>query len=113
MNGGIMYEQKEIVLILFPYTDLTGNKLRPALIISNSNLNNSEDRLCVLVTTNKSSDSLKINEEDQLENKLPFESFIKPHRIFTINKKLIVKSLCIISNSFHERIIKEINKIIN
>ena len=29
MNGGIMYEQKDIVLLPFPYSDLTGSKKRP------------------------------------------------------------------------------------
>ncbi len=39
MNGGIMYDQREIVLIPFPYSDLTGAKQRPALIISNQLIN--------------------------------------------------------------------------
>ena len=33
-----MFEQKDIVLVPFPYSDLTGAKLRPALIISNPTL---------------------------------------------------------------------------
>ena len=37
MKGGIMYEQRDIILIPFPYSDLTGAKLRPALILSNTN----------------------------------------------------------------------------
>ena len=46
-----MYEQKEIVLMPFPYTDLTSYKLRPALIISNKFLNKTEDRICCLITS--------------------------------------------------------------
>ncbi|MBI2565163.1 type II toxin-antitoxin system PemK/MazF family toxin [Candidatus Woesearchaeota archaeon] len=38
-----MYEQKDIVLVPFPYSDLTGSKQRPALIISNSKINKTED----------------------------------------------------------------------
>lgn len=30
-----MYDQRDIVLIPFPYSDLTGSKQRPALIVSN------------------------------------------------------------------------------
>jgi mRNA interferase MazF len=28
----------DIVLITFPFTDLSGNKLRPAVVLSNTNL---------------------------------------------------------------------------
>lgn len=108
-----MYNQRQIVLIPFPYTNLTGNKLRPALIISNNDFNKSGDRLCTLVTSNESNFSIKINEKDQIKNKLPFESFVKPHRLFTVDKKIIQKSLCVVSETFHKKIIKEVNKIID
>jgi len=34
-----MYDQGDIVLLPFPYSDLTGSKQRPALIISNEKFN--------------------------------------------------------------------------
>lgn len=51
MRGGIIYEQKDIILVPFPYSDLTISKKRPALIISNKKINKMEDRICCLVTT--------------------------------------------------------------
>ena len=48
-----MYNQKDIVLIPFPYSDLTGSKKRPALVISNEKINKTEDRICCLITTNE------------------------------------------------------------
>ncbi len=33
---GIMYKQREIVLLPFPYSDLSAIKKRPILIISNN-----------------------------------------------------------------------------
>lgn len=41
MKNGIMYNQREIILVPFPYSDLTSSKQRPALIISNSLVNKS------------------------------------------------------------------------
>jgi len=46
-----MFEQGNVILIPFPYSDLTGSKKRPALIISNSNLKG-EDKICCLITSN-------------------------------------------------------------
>ena len=107
-----MYKQKDIVLIPFPYTDLTGKSLRPALIISNKKLNKSEDRLCCLITSKETIEGLIIKEKD-LEKSLPYKSWVKPHRIFTVSSKIIKKKLYSISTKFHEEIIKEINSFIN
>lgn len=104
-----MYEQKEIVLMPFPYTDLTSNKIRPALIISNSNLNKTEDRICCLVTSVQAKDGIEIAKKFINEGKLPFKSWVKPYRIFTINKKIIRKRLCIISDEFYDLVLQDIN----
>ena len=108
MRDGIMYNQRDIVLIPFPYSDLTGFKQRPALIISNNKINKNQDRICCLVTTNNHKGDLEINNSCFEKGTLPFKSFVKPHRIFCINEKIIKKKLCSINNKFHKEIIKKI-----
>ena len=103
-----MYEQKDIVLIPFPYSDLTGAKQRPALIISNEKLNKTQDRICCLITTNKPKQSLFINKGSFEKGKLPFKSWIKPQRLFTIHEKIIKKKLCTINNVLYKEVLKEI-----
>jgi len=45
--------QKDLVLLPFPFSDQTGRKVRPAIVISNDEFNNnSEDVLVVAVTSN-------------------------------------------------------------
>lgn len=109
MKDGIMYNQNEIVLIPFPYSDLSGAKQRPALIISNETLNSSEDRICCLVTSNLPENGVLIKKENFDEGSLPFKSWVKPHRIFTINQKIIRKKLCKINNNLHTQVIEVIN----
>lgn len=112
MKGGTMYEQREVVLILFPYSGLTGSKQRPALIISNKNLNKTEDRICCLITSQPSKEGIKITHQDFQEGSLPFESYVKPHRLFTIHYKIIKKSLCRLNVKFYDKIKKELDKYI-
>lgn len=112
MKGGIMYDQRDVVLIPFPYSDLTGAKLRPALIISNKNLNTTEDRICCLITSNKTKEGILLNKNLEY-GKLPFDSWVKPQRLFTIDQKIIKRKLCKIKNDFHKEIIKELDKYIN
>ncbi len=107
-NGGTMYEQREIVLIPFPYSDLTGSKMRPALIVSNSLINTTEDRICCLITSNSPKDGIIIEKMDFEEGTLPFKSWIKPKRIFTIHEKIIRKKLCTVNEGFHAKVIDEV-----
>lgn len=104
-----MYEQMEIVLIPFPYSDLTGFKKRPALILSNSKLNNTEDRICCLITSHETKQGVLINNKSISDGKLPFKSWAKPYRIFTINKNIIIKKICRINKELHIKIIADIN----
>jgi len=112
MRDGIMFNQKDIVLIPFPYSDLTLSKQRPALIISNEKINKMQDRICCLVTTKSHKDDLKIEKNSFEEGILPFKSFIKPHRIFTIQENVIIKKLCKINNDLHNSVVNKINEYI-
>ncbi len=107
-----MFNQKDIVLLPFPYSDLTLSKKRPALIISNEKIDKSQDRICCLVTTKPHKDDLKIEKNSFEEGTLPFKSFIKPHRIFTIQESIIIKKLCKVNNNLHNSVINKISEYI-
>jgi len=108
-----MYKQKDIILIPFPYSDLTGFKQRPALIISNEKINKTQDRICCLVTSKLSKNSICIDNNCFEEGTLPFKSWVKPYRLFTIHEKIIKKKLCTVSNDFYDKILDSISKCIS
>ena len=103
-----MFEQGDIVLIPFPYSDLTGAKRRPAMIVSNSNLKG-EDKICCLVTSNKPKDGILISKDSLDEGKLPFKSWIKPHRIFTIDERFIIRKLARVGDGICEQVKNKID----
>ncbi len=106
MNVGTNYRQKDIVLVPFPYTNLEGIKLRPALIVSNTKLNFSQDRICCLITSNTPINGVEIEKKYLNYGNLPFQSWVKPHRLFTIHEQIIKKKLCTITPGFHDLIFK-------
>jgi len=108
MRGGMMFSQKDVVLIPFPYSDLTGVKKRPALILSNKLLQGN-DKICCLITSNPETLGLEIKKDFFDDGKLPFKSWIKPERLFTINVNIIKKKLCSINEDFHNIVIGKIN----
>lgn len=47
------YNQRDIVLVNYPFTDLKGSKVRPALIISNKRVNKTGDYIFIMITSQK------------------------------------------------------------
>ena len=87
------YKKGDIVIIGFPFSDLSRTKKRPALIISNDSVNKTGDYLMVQVTSKIRDDSLTlpINKPDFENGKdLPLQSCIRLHKIFLLNESLII-----------------------
>ena len=99
MPSTTTYRQGDVVLVSFPFTDLTSSKRRPALVISPNSLNQlNQDLVLVAITSQVTADEygLRLEESDSLEGKLPKSSMIKLTKIFTIHSTLVVKKLCAI-----------------
>ena len=109
MSGGMMYEQKDVVLIPFPYSDLSTAKQRPALVLSNKKINKTDDRICCLITSQLTPDGLEVTPACFESGTLPFQSWVKPHRLFTIHAKIIRKKLCTCTSSFHKKVLAELS----
>ena len=86
----------EIVLIPFPFTDLSGNKLRPALILHSSR--NGEDCIVSFISSvrSRSRDKYNIPFDPDAENGIKNPSIIKINKIATLQKKLILGRLGVV-----------------
>jgi len=114
-SAGTSIEQRSVILVPFPYTDLSGSKKRPALVISSNEFNNkNDDVICCLITSNLQyrQHAINITSKDMENGYLEFESKIKPYRLFTVNKKLVYKILGKLDISKPRLVIDEIYKII-
>jgi mRNA interferase MazF len=89
-----MYKQRDIILIPFPYTDLTETKQRPAIIVSNNNYNDTLDDVVVCAVTSKFQRDefcIELLDKDLDYGNLPEVSFVKAHKLLTIHKSKIIK----------------------
>jgi mRNA interferase MazF len=50
------YKQGDIVFVPFPFSDDTGSKFRPAIVISNNRVNNSLDIILAQITAKPRND---------------------------------------------------------
>ena len=115
MLSGIRFEQGEIVIIPFPFSDLTSIKQRPVLILSNNRYNDkAEDIVTCGITSNlKNAEfSVIVNNKDLICGGIPVKSRIKADKIFTLKQSLIKKKIAKVNDNILNQIKKEIQKLI-
>jgi mRNA interferase MazF len=104
-------KQRNIVLLKWPFSDLSGTKLRPALVVSNDILNNRlADCIMVPLTTILKEEpySITLYQKDLVSGKLIKPSRIRVDKIFAPAKSLIVKEIGTISEEIFNMVKKEI-----
>lgn len=108
-----MYKQGDIIVVKFPFTDGSEFKKRPALVVSNELVNKTGDYLIVQITSKINNDGLSVTIEnnDFLLN-LPLKSFIRTHKIFTVNESLILSKITTASPNFLKTISVKISKLV-
>ena len=107
----MIISQKEIVLLPFPFSDLEGTRVRPALVVSSNELNKkSEDGIMVPLTTVIKDEpySVVINQEDLSSGKLLKSSRIRTDKIFSVKKDLVTMKIGIVNDNVLEKVKKEI-----
>lgn len=109
------FQKGDIVIIDFPFSDLSKTKKRPALIISNDRVNKSGDHLMVQITSKIRNDklSLPINKGVFVnEKELPIKSCIRLHKIFLLNEDLIIYKHTAVNTVFLDSVIGKITELI-
>ena len=90
------YRRGDIVLVPFPFTDLSSSKRRPALIISPDAFNDQmQDVVLAAITSHPSSEhAVTMEPRDCIDGTLPKASVVKLTKLFTIHSTLVIKKLC-------------------
>lgn len=107
-------KQKDIVLLPYPFTDLEGRKVRPAVVISNDNFNKRSDDCIMVPLTSVIKDlpySILITQDDLSSGKLVKPSRIRADKIFTVEKRLAIMEIGAINNVTFEKIKSEVAKV--
>ncbi len=106
----MILNQKEIVLLSYPFSNLEERKVRPALVISNNELNKkTEDCILVPITgvIKKEKYSIIISQNDLVKGNLIKMSRIKVDKPFCAERKLILKKIGILKEDSFDKVKKE------
>ena len=81
------FASRQVILLPFPFSDLSASKLRPALILADAGKG---DWLLCQITSNPYADSLavELNNADFAEGSLQRVSYARPGKLFTAHESL-------------------------
>ena len=110
-----MMGQGDMLLVPFPFSDQSGRKVRPVIVLSNDEFNeHSQDIIAIGITSNISKDkyTLDLDNKDLKEGKLMTKCVIKVENILRLDKNLIIKKIGKIKEEKLDKVIKILNEII-
>ena len=107
-SGKVIYKQRELVLLPFPFSDLTSAKVRPALVLSTDAYNTAYDDVivCALTTNLSRTDySVLIQQMDLESGVLKVPSRVKVDALIQADQSLILTAIGRLKASVFESIL--------
>ena len=96
-------QQGDIVLIPFPFTDLSGTKVRPAIVVNKQS--SGADSIVVFITSKKYTKGIPI-ESDVLKK----TSYVLVNKVATLDNKLIAGKIGTLEGKTLKTVITELKK---
>ncbi len=110
-----MPEQRDIILIPIPFSDLQSVKKRPVLVISNDYYNEVTRDIVVLAITSNLGDkkfTIDITNDDLDEGHLKVKSCIRCDKIYTLSQDIIIRRFGKVSENIMEKVRFELMELI-
>lgn len=100
----------DVVVVSFPFTDMSEQVNRPSLVLS---MQNQDVIVCQITTKSRSNvHEIVINTNDFVQGNLKIKSYVKPLRIVTIHSKLIKYKLGFLKKEKTEEVINKICEVL-
>jgi mRNA interferase MazF len=106
------YNQGDIVIVGFPFTDISqGTKQRPAIVVSNTDVNATPDVILAAITTELRADefSFQINNA-HLSTPLRRPSEARVHKLFTCDQSAIDRKISSMRPQSLDLLLKEVRR---
>ena len=101
----------QVVVVPFPFSDLSGSKRRPALVIADWG---GEDVMLCQITSKAKFDGLEValSVNDFASGSLPLSSNIRPNKVFTADKRSLLSVSGKVSDGKYEEVVRKIMELI-
>lgn len=100
----------DVVVLPFPFSDLTANKKRPALVVANLT---GDDVIVCLITSQNAKDiyAISLSNADFKSGNLKQDSNIRPNRVFTADSNIILYKIGALEKAKAEQVNEKILEI--
>jgi mRNA interferase MazF len=102
----------DVVAVMFPFSDLSGQKLRPALVLAEVEFGN----FIFCQITSKpytSKTAIKLSKEDFNVGGLPITSYIRPDKLFTAEPSIIEKTAGKLNDVTRRKALSQVQALFN
>ena len=101
-----------VVLIRFPFSDLSSTKLRPAVVIARAG---GVDWILCQVTSNPYGDptAVALRSEAFVSGSLHRDSFARPGKLFTASESIVVRVAAVLTPSAHRAVVEAVVRVVN
>lgn len=98
MRSGTIYSQGDLILVPFPFTDLSATKRRPAVVVSPDHFHRVADDVVLAAVTAQpptapSEMNVSLVQSDLASGRIPRPSTVKLAKLFTMHRRLIAKRI--------------------
>ena len=102
----------EVVIVPFPFSDLTNSKRRPAVVVAQLD---GDDVILCQVTSQARSDSyaITVTASDFVSGNLPVNSVARPNRLFTADERIIIRKAGVLADDKMKEITDKLVEIIS
>lgn len=93
----------DVVLLTFPFSDLSGSKLRPAVVLA---VVDRDEFIVCQITSKRKSDAraLELSSVNFTSGGLRITSFARPAKLFTVHRTLVVRRVAVLRSERLEAI---------
>ncbi len=96
-----------VILVPFPFADFSKVKTRPALVVAHAEFNNL--LVCQISSKNLApKSSIRLSKDDFVKAGLLVDSFIRPNKLSTIEKHLVLKELGTVKTTKRKEVLQKL-----
>ena len=102
----------DVVVIPFPFSDLSGSKRRPALVVADWG---GDDIMLCQITSQGKRDGMEVvlTDSDFSSGHLPIPSHIRPNKIFTADRRIIRAVAGKVNDAKYQQVVRRITTLIS